>query len=217
MQGAGSSTFQDPNGYKMQFMSTTKRSTGVNYKGIQHGDDDLVKMFRDKLASRGARGILGMQRVFKIMDDNGNGSLDINEFWKAICDFRVQVSPEECRKLFDLFDLNGDDSVDYDELMRSVIGEMNPFRKGMVKKAFDKVDQNKNGILEIDDIKYFYNAKQHPDVKTRKKTEDEVLSEFLDTFELHYSMKHPGDKDRKVNLREFQEYYNNISASIDND
>ena len=45
-----------------------------------------------------------MQRVFKVMDDNGSGTLDIQEFWKAVCDFRLEVSPEECRKIFDLFD-----------------------------------------------------------------------------------------------------------------
>ena len=28
----------------------------------------------------------------------------------------------------------------------------------------------------------------HPDVKSGKKTEDDVLGEFLDTFELHYSL-----------------------------
>ncbi len=28
-----------------------------------------------------------------------------------------------------------------------------------------------------------YNAKLHPDVKAGKKTEDEILGEFLDTFE----------------------------------
>lgn len=86
-------------------------------------------MFRDKLASRGARGILGMQRIFKIMDDNNNGSLEISEFWKAVCDFRIQISPEEARQLFDLFDINGDGNISYDELMRSVVGEMNGFRK----------------------------------------------------------------------------------------
>lgn len=63
-------------------------------------------MFKQKLASRGARGPIGMQRVFKVMDDNSSGTLDIQEFWKALCDFRLPVSPEECRKLFDLFDLN---------------------------------------------------------------------------------------------------------------
>lgn len=41
-------------------MSSSQRHTGVAYEGIQHSDDDLVTMFRDKLASRGARGILGM-------------------------------------------------------------------------------------------------------------------------------------------------------------
>jgi Ca2+-binding EF-hand superfamily protein len=97
-------------------------------------------MFREKLASRGARGILGMQRVFKIMDDNRNGTLEIQEFWKAVCDFRISISGEECRKLFDLFDINGDGGVDYDELMRSVIGEMNPIRKELVKKVFAKLD-----------------------------------------------------------------------------
>lgn len=57
----------------------------------------MVKLFREKLASRGARGILGMQRIFKIMDDNGNGTLEIPEFWKALCDFRIALSPEEAR------------------------------------------------------------------------------------------------------------------------
>lgn len=94
---------------------------------------------------------------------------------------------------------------------------MSPFRKGYVKKAFEKLDKNGNGIIEIEDIKGTYNAKQHPDVKTGKKTEEEVLSEFLDTFELHHSLKNPNDKDRKITLKEFMEYYANVSCSIDND
>jgi Ca2+-binding EF-hand superfamily protein len=77
-----------------------------------------------------------MQRVFKVMDDNSSGTLDIQEFWKALCDFRLPVSPEECRKLFDLFDLNQDGEISYDELMRAVAGEMSPIRKAFVAKAF---------------------------------------------------------------------------------
>lgn len=61
-------------------------------------------MFRQMLAQRGARGIFGIQRIFKIMDDNGNGQLDIQELWKALCDFRLDISQEECRLLFDKFD-----------------------------------------------------------------------------------------------------------------
>ena len=177
----------------------------------------MVALFREKLAQRGARGILGMQRIFKIVDDSGNGQLEISEFWKALCDFRIALSPEECRQLFDLFDMNADGTVSYDELMRSVIGEMNPYRKALVKRAFEKLDRNSNGTVELDDIRGVYNAKQHPEVRAGKKTEDEVLSEFIDTFEVHHSLKNPSDKDRKITLKEFVEYYNNISCSIDND
>lgn len=107
--------------------------------------------------------------------------------------------------------------MSYDEFLRGVIGEMNQNRRNLVKKAFDKLDKNRNGIVELDDIKGVYNAKNHPDVKLGKKTEDEVLSEFLDTFELHYSLSHPGSKDSKITFDEFIEYYNNVSMSIEDD
>jgi Ca2+-binding EF-hand superfamily protein len=113
--------------------------------------------------------------------------------------------------------LNGDGNISYDEFLRMVIGEMNNTRRALVKKAFDKIDKNRNGIVEIDDLKGVYNAKNHPDVKLGKKTEEEVLSEFLDTFELHYSLLHPGSKDSKITYDEFTEYYNNISMSIEDD
>jgi len=87
----------------------------------------------------------------------------------------------------------------------------------MVIKAFKKVDKDGSGILDMSDIKGVYNAKQHPDVKSGKKTEDEIMLEFLDTFEVHHGMKNPNDRDGKVTQQEFIEYYENISASIDND
>jgi Ca2+-binding EF-hand superfamily protein len=43
------------------------------------------------LASRGARGIIGLQKQFKIMDDDRSGDLDMYEFKKGVKDFRVQV------------------------------------------------------------------------------------------------------------------------------
>lgn len=116
-----------------------------------------------------------------------------------------------------MFDLNGDGVISYDELLRGVVGEMNDFRRAFVKRAFDKLDKNGSGIVEIDDLKGVYNAKHHPDVKIGKKTEEEVLAEFLDTFELHYSLLHPGSRDSKVTFDEFIEYYNNISMSIEDD
>ena len=94
---------------------------------------------------------------------------------------------------------------------------MNPIRRDYALRAFKKCDKDNNGMLELSDIKGVYNAKMHPDVKSGKKTEDEILLEFLDTFEVHHAMKHPHDRDGKVSQNEFLEYYNNVSASIDDD
>ena len=193
----------------------------ADYTGIKHSDNELIEKMRAMLAARGARGMIGLQRIFKIMDDNRSGTLDIQEFWKAIKDFRLKINQEECRKLFDLFDENDDGELQYDEFLLAVRGQLNDFRKGLLKKAFDKLDADKSGELEVSDVKKFYNAKNHPDVKQGEKTEDEVLTDFLETFEVHRSMSKQDSKakknDGKVTFSEFLDYYSNVSASIDDD
>jgi hypothetical protein len=52
-----SSGSEDP---RMAWANKVNRSTEADYRGIQHTDDQLVDMFRQMLASRGARGIFGM-------------------------------------------------------------------------------------------------------------------------------------------------------------
>jgi Ca2+-binding EF-hand superfamily protein len=54
-------------------------------------------------------------------------------------------------------------------------------------KAFAIMDKDKSGTIDLNDIRGVYTAKSHPDVKSGKKTEDEVLYEFLDTFEQHHA------------------------------
>ena len=155
------------------------------------------------------------------MDDDGSGALEIQEFWKAMKDFRVKISQDECRQLFDLFDENDDGTLDIDEFIINVRGELNAFRQSVVKKAFTKLDVDKSGALELGDIKKFYNAKAHPDVKAGKKTEQEVLIDFLETFEAHRGLARGDEKSKKgdhvVTLNEFTDYYSNVSASIDDD
>jgi len=50
---------------------------------------------RAKLVSRGAKGFIGLQRQFKIMDDNNSRSLDKYEFNKAMKDFGLGFSDAE--------------------------------------------------------------------------------------------------------------------------
>ena len=49
--------------------------------------EQLAQVLKDKLASRGARGIIGLQKQFKIMDDDNSKSLNMAEFNKAMTDY----------------------------------------------------------------------------------------------------------------------------------
>ncbi len=54
-------------------------------------------------------------------------------------------------------------------------------------------------------------------MKAGKKTEDDVLFEFLDTFEQHHSEVAAEKRDGSVSVAEWIEYYNHVSMSIDED
>ena len=79
------------------------------------------------------------------------------------------------------------------------------------------MDRDGNGWLDINDIKGVYTAKSHPDVLAGRKSEEQILMEFLETFETHHSIRNNDAPDNIVTKEEFEEYYNNISASIDDD
>lgn len=62
-------------------------------------------------------------------------------------------------------------------------------RKKMVAQAYKKLDKDGNGWIDINDVRGVYKADKHPDVKAGKKTEDQILQEFLETFETAHAMR----------------------------
>jgi len=86
-------------------------------------------------------------------------------------------------------------------------GPLNSYRRNLVRRAFDKLDKDKTGKLDINDLKGVYHTEDHPDVKSGKKTSDEVLEEFLETFETHHNIISGKPKDRIIEFDEFLEYY----------
>tara|TARA_B110001450_G_scaffold250568_1_gene269436 strand:- start:155 stop:1399 length:1245 start_codon:yes stop_codon:yes gene_type:complete len=206
------------------FGATARRTAQANAPkdedlDLNANEAQILEKIQKSIAARGARGIQGIQRKFKIADDNNSKSLDMDEFGKAMHDFRCGLSAKQIITAFGIFDRDGSGEITFDEFLRAIRGEMNDFRKNFCKKAYAIMDSDHSGTLDINDIRQTYNAKQHPDVKSGKKTEDEILGEFLDTFEDHFaSIKgHEDARDGKITLEEWFEYYNNVSMSIDED
>ena len=67
---------------------------------------DVLDLLRARLKSRGARGIAGLGRSFRVIDDDNSGALCPEEFFKALRDYRITHDPEEMQSLFDRFDIN---------------------------------------------------------------------------------------------------------------
>jgi len=126
---------------------------------MSYSEKQLLDLFRTKLAARGARGLIGLARQFKIADDDRSKDLCIPEFKKAVRDFRIGLNEADSVRLFGIFDRDGSGRIDYEEFLRGVRGEMNPFRVNFCKKAFNILDKSKNGIITLDDIKQTYNGK----------------------------------------------------------
>jgi Ca2+-binding EF-hand superfamily protein len=220
---AWSNSKQDNKKGNRNFQSTkAPYGTDGSEKKKEYGDisDDLspIEKFREVLIRRGTRGIMSIRRSFMIADDNGDKTIDNQEFKKLCGDYRIPINDKDIKILFKQFDIDGSGTISYDEFLRGIVGEMNKKRRMIVKRCFDILDKNRNGAIELDDIRGTYNASKHPDVIKGKKTEDEVLGEFLDTFEYHFNLLNDNkSRDRSISLDEFNEYYNNISMSIDRD
>jgi len=131
----------------------------------------LIERFRKALKGRGANGIIGLSRQFKIADDNGSGTLDFNEFKKAVHDFGLTLDPQDVQGLFKSMDIDGSGAIDFNEFLRVVVGDMNPFRRNLVERAFRTLDVNLDGRISLEEFSSKYNATNHPDVKSGKKTE----------------------------------------------
>jgi hypothetical protein len=88
-----------------------------------------------------------------------------------------------------------------------------------VNNAFNKLDEGRKGVLNMSVIRGGFIPSGHPDVINGKKTEQEVLAEFLDNFDYHFNLLNQGRNpdDEEVTNQEFIDFYRYISSGIEDD
>ena len=200
-------TAQDP------YLQEKARREAASAKARGDNPQALLALFKDKLKARGARGMVGLRRLFNMMDDDGSQTLSMPEFGKACKEFKIGVSEENVPILFGLFDKNGDGTLQYDEFIETVRKPLSDSRGRLVEQAFDLLSDG-GALIEMDDIKKIYtaNAKRHPDVIQGRRTEQTVNLEFLETIEAHHSIYAPGET--SMDRKEWFEYYSDIGSAI---
>lgn len=134
-----------------QFQQSSTTSQNKPPQGL--ADKDLLEYLRKKVIARGTRGILGIARLFKNIDDDNSKSISFQEFDKVLKDFRIDVVEEDAMKIFNCMDVNKDGNINYDEFLRAIKGEMAENRQKIVIEVFERLDKDKNGYLTVDDIR----------------------------------------------------------------
>jgi hypothetical protein len=140
---------------------------------------------KEKLKKRGIRGLMNLHKQFLLNCSNIN-AISYGDFIKVLKLQRIELSKEENQDIFDKFSSNNQ-FLNFSSFIRNFKKILSSVRLECVEKAFTSLDIDCTEMLSVDDIKLKFNAASHPDVMKNNRSEDDVIVEFLDCFELNYN------------------------------
>ena len=185
--------------------------------------EDLIGHLRYILFQRGPRGIMALKRTFMLLDENADKKISFTEFEKMFKRFRFSLSQIEINNLFNFFDKDKSGFIDYSEFLNGIVGELSEFRKNILKQVFQKLDKDESGFITVKTLRDCYDPKGHPLVRQGKRTEDEILGEFIDILEYHFNLLNEKNEENedineiKIDFEEFCQFYKTISISVEED
>ena len=200
----------------------TDYSNPLHPKGDLNGiklnkNEDPITVLRKRVFARGPRSIMSLRRTFMLYDEDKNNHLSFKEFNKFLNDYRMNITNEEREKIFKLFDKDNSNTIDYNELVKGLVGSMNDYRTKIIERVYEKLDKEKTNNVSFDTIINSYDPYKHPQVLNGERNAQEILCRFIDLFEYHFNLLNPDKDNEEVTKEEFLEFYNYISACIDDD
>lgn len=169
----------------------------------------IVKKVTDKLLSRGEGGLRGLTKCFALSDKDNTDAISKEELFNTLQRYGVQVTLADVDVVVKHFDRSGDGTISLTEFQRALRGFMSAERRALVETAYQILDANHDESVSLGELQRAYDTTKHPAVVKGEKTATQVLQEFSAGWNKNH--------DATVSLAEFVDYYEDISAMIEND
>ncbi len=146
---------------------------------------DPFNKLKEKLRKRGIRGLMNLHKQFLLNCSNIN-AISFGDFVKVLKLQRIELEKEEFQTIFEKYIINNQ-FLNFSTFIRNFKKILSQIRLEWVEKAFSSLDLESTEMLVVDDIKLKFNASSHPEVLSNIRSEDDMIVEFLDCFELNYN------------------------------
>lgn len=186
--------------------------------GFHSQKELLLKKFRTSLNTRGIRGFIGLKRQFKLIDTDGKGYLNLNEFLQAFDDLKItNIQSSDLKMVFGIYDLKKECKINYTAFINDLYEELPLVRQQLVLQAFKHLDTNKSGDLSLEEVKAKFEPWRHPDVLRGTKTIEEARFEFYNLFTSLHSANKGFKNETTVTFADFAEWHAIVNTQIERD
>ena len=174
-----------------------------------------VVQFKNKLKNCSLKTLLEVYKQLKTKDADNDKLLNLEEFKSALVDSNLKVHESEVNTLFELFDFDKIGKINYLDFLDEILDDLNNRRLNLVLVAFNRVDLDKSGVVKYNEFKSYFFSRNNPLLNILKLNEEQLYNDFVQTFELHHSIK-TGLRNKNCRLEEFINYYKFVSFLIGN-
>ena len=190
-------------------------------KIIQKEGNYFLINLKNELIRKGVKGLLSLHWNFMTFCSDVS-KITLNDFINIMNLNNINFASNEFKDLFNYFS-NNSEYLDFNRFIRFFKKELNESKLDIVEKIFlslkyDNSEENEEIPLSL--IKNRYKAKRHPDVIGHRKTEDEKINEFKESFDINYNIlnsKQNNNNSTLVDFDTFANFYEYVSFIYEND
>ena len=151
--------------------------------------------------------------------------ITLNYFVNILNLNHINFDPDEFKDLFNYFSIDSNNKfLDYTRFIRFFKKELNETKLNIVEKIFLSLqyeNSNEEEDVPLNQIKNKYKAKNHPEVVSGIKTENEKIKEFRECFDINYdifnSRKYLANNEKMVDFDMFANFYEYVSFIYEGD